>query len=121
MSTVILKDGRKRQFYPYTWEDVDDKDGTLNQSARETIAAEWNTNHEANHNYATKRRYGKKKGKTNTDNVFVLEEKLSGYKSISDQLDLLWHDVDDGKFGADAKTGEFYKDIKAVKDRFPKG
>jgi|TARA_R100000482_G_C5092105_1_gene131358 hypothetical protein len=43
-----------------------------------------------------------------------------GYKSTKEQLDLLWHDIDDGKFGADAKTGAWYLDVKAVKERFPK-
>ena len=42
------------------------------------------------------------------------------YKSIGQQLDLLWHDIDDGKFGADAKTGAWYLDVKAVKDANPK-
>ena len=39
---------------------------------------------------------------------------------ISTQLDLLWHDIDDGKLGADAKTGGFYTTIKALKDKYPK-
>ena len=39
---------------------------------------------------------------------------------IATELDLLWHDIDDGKFGADAKTGAWYLDVKAVKERFPK-
>ena len=43
-----------------------------------------------------------------------------GYKSLPDQLDQLWHDIDDGKFGADAKTGSFYASIKAIKDAHPK-
>ena len=43
-----------------------------------------------------------------------------GYKSIPDQLDQLYHDVDDGKFGADAKTGTWYAAVKAVKDKYTK-
>ena len=39
---------------------------------------------------------------------------------LSTQLDLLWHDIDDGKLGADAKTGGFYTTIKALKDKYPK-
>ena len=42
------------------------------------------------------------------------------YPSISDQLDKLYHDVDDGKFGADAKTGTWYAAIKATKDKYQK-
>ena len=40
--------------------------------------------------------------------------------SIAKELDLLWHDIDDGKLGADAKTGGFYTTIKALKDKYPK-
>ena len=36
------------------------------------------------------------------------------------QLDMLWHDIDDGKFGDDAKTGSFYTYIKGIKDANPK-
>ena len=39
---------------------------------------------------------------------------------IATQLDLLWHDIDNGKLGADAKTGGFYTTIKALKDKYPK-
>ncbi len=49
-----------------------------------------------------------------------IPERVSAYKPIKDQLDMLWHDIDDGKFGADAKTGSFYVSIKAVKDAHPK-
>ena len=40
--------------------------------------------------------------------------------SIAAELDLLWHDIDDGKLGADAKTGGFYTTIKSLKDKYPK-
>ena len=39
---------------------------------------------------------------------------------IREELDLLWHDINNGKFGADAKTGGFYTTIKALKDKYPK-
>ena len=42
------------------------------------------------------------------------------YPNISEQLDLLWHDIDAGKFGATAKTSSFYTTIKNVKDSSPK-
>lgn len=41
------------------------------------------------------------------------------YTTIREQLDLLYHDIDNGKFGADAKTGTFYLARKAVKDKYP--
>jgi hypothetical protein len=33
----------------------------------------------------------------------------------------LWRDIDAGKFGETAKTGEWYLAMKAVKDKYPKG
>ena len=40
-----------------------------------------------------------------------------GYKSLPDQLDQLWHDIDEGKLD---KTGSWYTAIKAVKDKYTK-
>jgi len=42
------------------------------------------------------------------------------YGSIADQLDQLWHDIDAGKFGSDAKTGSWYVGITSVKTSHPK-
>ena len=44
----------------------------------------------------------------------------SGYIQISEQLDQLYRDVNAGKFGADAKTGEWFVGITTVKTKFPK-
>ena len=44
----------------------------------------------------------------------------SGYAFIDDQLDQLYHDINAGKFGADAKTGEWFVGITSVKTAFPK-
>lgn len=46
--------------------------------------------------------------------------RVAEYEPLKLQLDKLWHDIDDGKFGADAKTGSFYASIKAIKDAHPK-
>ena len=40
--------------------------------------------------------------------------------NLSCQLEKLFNDIDAGKFGADAKTGEFYTFIKNIKDNNPK-
>ena len=40
------------------------------------------------------------------------------YPSIGDQLDMLFHAIDAGKVD---KTSDFYKSLKAVKDKYPKG
>lgn len=42
------------------------------------------------------------------------------FPKITDQLDLLWHDIDQGLLGAQAKTGQWYQTIKSVKDQYPK-
>jgi len=42
------------------------------------------------------------------------------YETLTDQLDKLYHDIDDGKLGEDAKTSTFYLGRKAVKDKYPK-
>ena len=42
------------------------------------------------------------------------------YNIVTEQLDQLWHDIDDGKFGADAKTGIWYNAIKSTKTAYPK-
>ena len=47
-------------------------------------------------------------------------ETVRAYGSFSEQLDQLYHDIDDGKLGADAKTGSWYLAVKKVKDDTPK-
>lgn len=42
------------------------------------------------------------------------------YEFWREQLDKLFHDIESGKFGEDAKTGEFYISLKEVKDGSPK-
>ena len=51
---------------------------------------------------------------------FIANRKIS-YPELGEQLDCLWHDIDDGKFGETAKTGNFYTELKAVKDKYPSG
>ena len=50
---------------------------------------------------------------------YKADRKLNGtkrYPNLSEQLDQLFRDVAAGKFGEDAKTGEWYTTIKEVKD-----
>ena len=42
------------------------------------------------------------------------------YGRWQNQLDQLYHDIDNNKLGADAKTGTWYLAVKAVKDDNPK-
>ena len=44
----------------------------------------------------------------------------SGYEPITEQLDQLYHDINAGKFGADAKTGNWFVGISSVKTNIPK-
>ena len=44
----------------------------------------------------------------------------SGYLPLQDQLDQLYRDINAGKFGSDAKTGEWYVGITSVKTLYPK-
>ena len=59
----------------------------------------------------------------NAKTKYITDRQINGtviYDGISEQLDQLFRDVDSGKFGADAKTGEWYIAIKNVKDSNPK-
>ena len=42
------------------------------------------------------------------------------YPTLFQQLDKLYHDIDSGKFGDTAKTGNWYVGISSVKNTFPK-
>ena len=44
----------------------------------------------------------------------------AGYGSIGEQLDKLYHDIDAGKFGSDAKTGVWFVCISSVKTAIAK-
>jgi hypothetical protein len=48
----------------------------------------------------------------------VLNKRRTEYLSWQEQLDKLWHDINDGKLD---KTGSWYTHIKAVKDANSKG
>ena len=59
----------------------------------------------------------------NAKTKYITDRQINGtviYDGISEQLDQLFRDVDSGKFGADAKTGEWYIAVKKVKDTNPK-
>ena len=44
----------------------------------------------------------------------------TGYIDLKEQLDQLYRDINAGKFGADAKTGEWFVGITSVKTSYPK-
>ncbi len=47
----------------------------------------------------------------------ILEDRKIAYGNLTDQLDKLWHDINDGKLD---KTGTWFLAIKKVKDDNPK-
>jgi hypothetical protein len=60
--------------------------------------------------------------------IVILLDELNKYKrsrkllygEISDQLDMLFKDIDSGVFGENAKQGLFYKHISKVKESIEK-
>lgn len=58
--------------------------------------------------------------KWNDQQFGYIQARQEAYKAIGDQLDQLWHAIDDGLFGDDAKTAEWYTDIQTVKTDNPK-
>jgi len=42
------------------------------------------------------------------------------YGTAEQQMNWLYDDINDGKFGEDAKTGKWFTHVKAVKDKYPK-
>lgn len=44
-------------------------------------------------------------------------QRFQKYPAITEQLDLLWHAMNDGKL---SKNNQFYKTIKKIKDEHPK-
>jgi predicted 3-demethylubiquinone-9 3-methyltransferase (glyoxalase superfamily) len=55
-----------------------------------------------------------------TKNYTYSQARGTEYPTLKEQLDLLWHAIDDGVFGDSAKLTSFYTQLKAVKDKFPK-
>ena len=47
-------------------------------------------------------------------------DRKPAYPEVGDQLDMLWHDIDNGLFGEQAKTGTWFAAVKAIKDANPK-
>ena len=54
------------------------------------------------------------------DETQYYRKRGAAYEELSEQLDKLYHDINGGKFGDDAKTGAWYLSVKAVKDANPK-
>lgn len=48
------------------------------------------------------------------------EQRAATYPKEVEQLDMLYHDIDEGKLGEEAKTSSFYLIRKKIKEEFPK-
>lgn len=46
--------------------------------------------------------------------------RIPDYGEISIQLDMLFHDINNGLFGENAKEGTWYNHIKNIKEKYPK-
>ena len=57
-------------------------------------------------------------GNTVESNAVIFSKRKIEYLSWREQLDKLWHDINDGKLD---KTGSWYTHIKSVKDANSKG
>ena len=42
------------------------------------------------------------------------------YPKLGNQLDMLWHAIDNGDFGDTPKSSDFYTTLQAVKNKYPK-
>ena len=107
--------GRYRTHYPFDKDDIR-IEGT--DAEKTALADKWNAAHEAKWNYKKKRRDGHSTSSFNPttghrENIVRQE----GYEVIGEQLDKLWHDIDNGTLD---KTGSFYTAIKTVKDKWSK-
>ena len=55
--------------------------------------------------------------KADYDSKQYQRDRQPEYPAIGEQLDLLWHAIDDGTLD---KTSDFYTSLKATKDKYPK-
>jgi len=117
MSNTTIN-GRYRTAYPWTVDDI--KDASMTADEKTARVKEWNDNWEAKEKLRYKKYRVEGKHTSNLNSTTgKRENKLRdiSYDTIGDQLDKLWHDIDQGKLD---KTGSFYTSIKAVKDKYPK-
>jgi hypothetical protein len=88
---------------------------TLSTSEYEATIDKWAT---ANVATATRNELKANGGQSADYASFRTDRMVDGsYPSIPDQLDMLFHDITNGKLG---KTGSWYQAVKATKDKFTK-
>ena len=58
--------------------------------------------------------------RTELDNLQYREDRKYAFEMWGDQLDQLYHDIESGKFGEAAKSGDWYVGITSIKNAYPK-
>ena len=58
--------------------------------------------------------------RTELDKLSYRQDRKYAFEMWGDQLDKLYHDVESGKFGEAAKSGDWYVGITSVKNAYPK-
>jgi hypothetical protein len=101
--------------YPTLTKMVDGVSSTLTSAEYEARMDEWATGQVASDIRAILEADGGESA--NYIELRTSPQVAGSYPSIPDQLDKLYHDIDDGKLD---KTGTWYLAIKATKDKFPK-
>lgn len=52
--------------------------------------------------------------------ITYTEQRQQAYPQLTEQLDMLYHDIDQGKLGETAQNSSFYLALKQVKETYPK-
>ena len=86
-------------------------------SCHEGIVKEW---HDETITIPTEQEIEEEKQKVIAEfnSVQYQRERVRVYPNLADQLDMLWHAIDQNKLDT---TSDFYQSLKAVKDKYPKG
>ena len=54
------------------------------------------------------------------DKLSYRQDRRYAFEMWGDQLDQLYHDIESGKFGEAAKSGDWYVGITSIKNAYPK-
>ena len=92
----------------------------LDSTAQVSVHGEEVIWHDGNPNGITVEQITAKQAELQTayDDVAYQRKRIYEYPRVEEQLDMLWHAMDDGIL---TKVDAFYDANKAVKDKYPKG
>ena len=89
----------------------------FNTSENNYESIEWNSEGEPPTKEECETEIARLEAEWNSRQIEVGNQRFPEYPDLREQLDKLFHDIDEGKLD---KTGTFYTAIKAVKDKYPK-